>query len=123
MARPMKLTGMVEAALFLAIYHGASYRQACDFAGISYRTFRNWIIRAEKIEESLEEDSDTKLSEKDESLVEFLHHIKRAKGRRALLMLQRINESDDWRAAAWQLERAYPRNFGPSFLNDPQRPR
>jgi hypothetical protein len=100
MARPTKLTAEVEERLVDAISVGATYKDACACAGISYQTFLNWQKRAER--------------EDDERFVGFLDRIKRAQGQAALVLLAQIKEAAkrDWRAAAWSLERRYPDSYG-----------
>ena len=53
MARPTKLTAEVEGRLVNAISVGATYKDACAYAGISYQTFLNWKKRAQRAVEQL----------------------------------------------------------------------
>lgn len=112
MARPTKLTPEVEGRLVHAISVGASYKDACAYAGISYQTFLNWKKRAQRIVEQAE-DSDDELEELTDQFVEFFERIKRAQGEAAVGWLTTINKAahDDWKAAAWALERRYPESF------------
>lgn len=100
MARPAKLTPEVRESIVQAIEAGATYDLACKFAGISYQTFRNWIIAAEE--------------GKNGAIGEFYAAVNDAEGRAALKWLQTIDRHSDvdWRAAAWKLERRYPNEFG-----------
>lgn len=98
--QPSKLTLETSERLFYAIKLGAPYRIACDYAGISYATFRKWIIRADDAEKS-ESGLDTEY-------VEFLDSLKKAKGSASVKWLKVIDDSMDtgtWQAAAWKLER------------------
>ena len=99
MARPTKLTPEVEERLVQAISVGATYKDACACAGISYQTFLNWQKRAER--------------EDDERFVGFLDRIKRAQGEAAVGLLATINKTAhrDWKDAAWMLERRYPEGY------------
>ena len=45
--RPSKLTSEVKARLVQAIEAGNYYEAACGYAGITYTTFRNWMIKGE----------------------------------------------------------------------------
>lgn len=46
--RPSKLTPRVQAKLVDAISQGNYYEVACKYAGISYKSFRDWMARGEQ---------------------------------------------------------------------------
>ena len=76
-----------------AIRLGATYKLACDYAGISEETFNQW--RNNK--------------------PEFSDAIKEAEGKGAVLWLGKIEQAasdGNWQAAAWKLERRYPAMYG-----------
>ena len=79
MPRPTKLTPEVEERLVRAISVGATYKDACACAGISFQTFLNWQRRAER--------------EDDERFVGLLDRIRRAQGQAALVLLAQIKEA------------------------------
>lgn len=103
MVRPTKLNPRVASRLVDAISQGASYRVACDYAGISYQTLLNWRKRAQKKER-----------EDDERFLELFDHMEQVRGEAAVVLLGRIEEAADrhWRAAAWKLERLFPDSYG-----------
>jgi transposase len=102
MARPRKteIDADIQAKIFAAIKLGSTYELAAQYAGISYRTLRNWITRAEAEEEGF---------------IHFLQALKEAEGAGAFKLLTKINTAADdgsWQAAAWILERRYPNEYG-----------
>ena len=112
MARPTKLTPEVEERLVRAISVGATYKDACACAGISFQTFLNWKKRAQRAVEQVGE-RDGEPEETDHPFVEFFDRIKRAQGEAAVGLLAMIGKAAnrDWKAAAWMLERRYPESY------------
>lgn len=92
MGRPTKYSEAVVQRLTTAIRLGATYAAACGYAGISDDTLANWRT--------------TKSG--------FSERLARAEGEATVRWLTKINHAatDDWRAAAWMLERRYPREYG-----------
>lgn len=84
-----------------AIKLGAVYEHACNYAGISYQTFRNWILEGEKAKSGKKK--------------EFYARIKKAEGiatSKWLEMIEEAAENGNWQAAAWKLERRYFASYG-----------
>lgn len=106
--RPSKLNEERKTKLVAAIDFGASYEHACAYAGIVYRTFRNWIIRGE---EEFEAGRDTEYAR-------FFQDIKAAEGRGVITNLSEIASSKEWTAKAWLLERRHPEHYGRNRVND-----
>lgn len=76
-----------------AIELGATYKLACQYAGISEATFYAW--KADDLE--------------------FLEAINKAEGKGAVSHLARIKQAStdgNWQASAWILERRYPDEYG-----------
>ena len=97
MARKSKYTPDVVDKLTQAIRLGATYVLACDYAGISERTFRSWM----------------------ETYPPFLQSVKEAEGAAAVGWLAKIEKAasdGNWQAAAWKLERRYPEMYGKQRL-------
>lgn len=93
MARPTKYTPETVKKIVDAVRLGATYRLACDFAGITEETFSQWRKR----------------------YPEFSAQIKEAEGQGAIGWLARIEKAANdgtWQAAAWKLERRYPESYG-----------
>jgi hypothetical protein len=112
MARPTKLTTEVEERLVHAITVGATYKDACACAGISFQTFLNWKKRAQRAVEQVGE-RDGEPEETADQFVEFFDRIKRAEADAAVGWLTTINKAArrDWKAGAWMLERRYPESY------------
>jgi transposase len=96
MARPTKLTPDVQEKICEAIRHGATYQAASEAAGVAYSTFNDWHKDLRP------------------RFVKFSEAIRRANADAQLDLLAKIaNKSkEDWRAAAWILERRFKNDFG-----------
>jgi hypothetical protein len=91
--RKTKYTPETVDKLTQAIRLGATYKLACDYAGISQETFSQW--------------RNTK--------PEFSDAVQKAEGTGVLLWLTKIEQAaseGNWQAAAWKLERRYPQDYG-----------
>lgn len=105
------------------ISKGVPINVAVEGAGISEKTFYNWMNEAKEVVEWVleEADSDRKrseviraLPERQYLLLQFLQSIKRA---RLNAMEQHVGNIQaagrkNWQASAWYLERRYPEEFG-----------
>ncbi|MGH9751648.1 MAG: hypothetical protein ACREA2_02605 [Blastocatellia bacterium] len=94
--RPSKLTPAMSRRIILGVSLGLSYQRTCDLAQIPYRTVRRWILRGEQ--------------EQAGKFWRFCQAIKKAEAAGVIVCLTRIHKAaeDDWRAAAWFLERRFP---------------
>lgn len=100
LGRPTKFTQETIDKLIVAIKKGAPYEIACNYAGISYELFRQWVVRAKEGKEDI--------------FVAFLANIKEAEGHTALIWLDKIDKAmadGAWQAAAWKLERRHYKHF------------
>lgn len=97
---PSKLDPKRKKDLFAALQRGATYEIACDLAGISYKTLRNWIKRGEK--------------QKTGEFFQFLQELKKTQATAVVNLLDIIDKAavKNWQAAAWKLERRYPETYG-----------
>ena len=98
--RPTKLTPEIHDLIVKAVTLGSTYLLASQSAGITYKTFREWMLRGEADESPFSD---------------FSNAIEKAKGDRVSTWLQHIEnaaEKGTWTAAAWKLERIYPDDFG-----------
>jgi hypothetical protein len=96
-----KCTEEVIDKLEEAIRLGAVYEHACNYAGISYQTFRNWILQGEQAKSGQKK--------------EFVKRIRKAEGdatKKWLGMIEAAARDGNWPAAAWKLERRYPSDYG-----------
>lgn len=104
--RLTRCTEKVRKDLVNAFRMGATTQMACHYAMISQATFFNWQQQVERRDNSRD-----LLEEK----TQLFDDIAKAKGELQLYHLTQIEgaAATDWRAAAWKLERVFPRDFGP----------
>lgn len=91
-----KFTPEIAKEIVMALRFFATYEQAAEHVGITDRTLRNW------------------LKSKDPVFAEFQTDVRRARlGPRNALVASILKQSgNDWRAAAWILERRFREEFG-----------
>ena len=101
MAAPTKFTNETVNTLMVGIRAGLPFRLAAEAAGISETTFGDWQRG------KLPRGADRALK------ASFPLQLTRARGESALRLTALISTaaSTDWRAAAWLLERRFPRDF------------
>jgi hypothetical protein len=90
-----------------ALKLGCWHWQACKYAGVSYSTFRTWMLAGEA-------------EEADAGMQAFVRRIRQAEATGALRDLARIHEAalaGDWQAARWLLERRFPETYGKQVLD------
>lgn len=100
--RPTKFTPETVDRLIEAVRLGLPLHLAAESAGVSYQTFNEWQ------QGRFPRGADKDLKH------EFSEALTRAKGESALRLMDLIQSAapDDWRAAAWILERRFPKDFG-----------
>jgi len=98
MSRPTKLTDITEKAICDNIRLGLTYKASAEAAGVSYAVFNEWMkdIRPH--------------------YVKFQEAVSRANAEARKILTMRIQSAatDDWRAAAWMLERRFRDEYGQS---------
>jgi len=102
-----KLTKEVQDAICSAIELGTTYEDAANAARITYRTFRNWIVKGQ-------EEAEKDLKKKTKYL-QFFQAVKKAEAdavKRNLAVIEQAKMEGSWQAAAWWLERRYPMKWG-----------
>lgn len=101
MAAPTKFTAETVRAILTGIRSGLPYRLAAEAAGVSYQTFNEWQ------QGRFPRGADKELK------VAFLDQLTRAKGQSAARLTALISTAatEDWRAAAWLLERRFPQDY------------
>jgi hypothetical protein len=85
---------------------------ALDFVGISYKAYAEWLRRGqEEIDRQLE---GKKPRAKEAIFAEFVAQVQRAKASAEVRSVMIINKAaqEDWRAAAWYLERSQAETWG-----------
>lgn len=90
--RPTKRNPLTEGAIFAAIEAGATYELAAKAGGITYETFNEWRKADPQFSEAI-------------AKVEYEAALTR-------LNIIAAAARDDWKAAAWWLERRFPESYG-----------
>ena len=99
--RPTKFTAETVKAVLAGTHAGLPYRLAAESAGIHYDTFNEWK------QGRFPRGADRQLR------TEFSDQLTRAQGEsaRRLTALISTAATGDWKAAAWLLERRFPKDF------------
>lgn len=100
--RPTKLNAETRKKVCEAILVGATYEAASQYAGITYETFNEWMKagNAATAPDDFSDFSEAVTLANAQAQVTFATHIKTAA------------TAGDWRAAAWMLERRFPKAYG-----------
>lgn len=95
-----------------SIRAGSPYSDACRAAGISFQTFLHYKARA--VEAVKRRDQGAPAEKGDRAFIEFLERVEQAESQAVddRVRLVAIAGKNDWRAAAWFLERRRPADFG-----------
>lgn len=104
--RKCKLTPEVQAAIVQALGVGATHEHACQFAGIGHDTFYAWLKKG---------------SEGKTPFSEFSEAVKKAEAQAGVGWLAQIETAarqGQWQAAAWKLERRYPKVWGRQLMRE-----
>lgn len=93
--QPFKLTQEVVKKLTTGIRLGMTYSLAAQYAGVSASSFQRWLRRGRDGEDGIFQD--------------LLVEMERANADGAARLLAQVNKhaKEDWRAAAWMLERRH----------------
>lgn len=103
MGRKTVLTPDVQDKIISALSSGAFKKHAANAAGVGERTMNEWLRRG---------------AEGEEPFATFAHEVDVAIARDALRNQAVISQAavgkaaGDWKAAAWNLERKFPRLYG-----------
>jgi hypothetical protein len=101
MARPSKLTPEIQNKIGDNIAFGLTYSLASEAAGITYKTFNDWMNRGK--------------TEKSGKYHQFVQYIKKCNADGARKLLERLNDSvnaGNSQVCMWILERRFPDEFG-----------
>lgn len=113
LGRPTLLTDEVRERIVSAVAGGAYFDDAAQFAGITERTFYNWIRRGKDAQEIMEAGGE--IPDSEIPFLQFLQEVERARANavmRNLTLIQTAASNGSWQAAAWYLERTNPRKWG-----------
>lgn len=89
------------------------YRAACRLTGVSYTTFKRWTARAKLLEDKISRGAMAypSIESDDYHLLDFCAQVKKAREVGKFEALKKIQQSDQWQAWAWLLERCFPGEF------------
>lgn len=92
---------MVHNQIVSGIATGAYKEHAAAAAGVPSRTMHDWMNRGEG-------------PDADEPYLSFAMDVRRAEGKDIVQTTAAITKAEkkDWKAAAWKLERKFPKQFG-----------
>ena len=100
--RPSKFTPHTRQKLLEALRAGNYRETACQYAGISHQTLRNWILKAEQ-------------PDAPDEYIEFVEAIKKAEADAEvtdIALIRQAAQGGTWQAAAWIRERKNPERWG-----------
>jgi predicted DNA-binding protein (UPF0251 family) len=108
--KPMISREIIE-TLRLAIERGMPKHRAAPLAGISIRTYYNWMGRANEVLDLMAEEGDLVLSGEDMLYVQFLHTVQQAE---SVLMQEGIEAilAEGPSGYKWLFERLFREEFG-----------
>lgn len=102
--RKTKLTPQVQDLIVQALNVGAHYEHAAQYAGITERTFYNWMAKGEA---------------GTPPYVQFFQAVKKSESQAGvgyLALIDSAARAGNWQAAAWKLERRWPKLYGRRVL-------
>lgn len=111
MGRPTKLTEEVQGAICRALEKAVPVETACEIAGITHTTYKNWRARGRRELERVEEGHhNCRVRKEEKPYVEFLAASTRARANceRQLTKYWYDAAEEDWRASMELLQRKYP---------------
>lgn len=112
--RRHSLTPEVSARICEGIRLRMSQKHAAVRGGVSEGVYYLWMRTAEKIQRRLDDGEKVgRLTDYERKCLQFMKDVRRATsdGQAALLAMVHQGARDDWRAAAWILERRHPASF------------
>lgn len=95
---PYKLTAETTARIIELLKDGSPPEMAAAAAGVTASTFRRWLYLGARGHEPY---------------ASFAIAVEAARHSHVAKLMRRIDESTDWKAAAWTLERAHSQHFSP----------
>lgn len=113
--RPSKFTPDRIEKILEALKSGCYVETAAIYAGVSPQVIWAWCERGRKERERLDVFPDAKPNATEVPFIEFLEEIEKARATaeiRAVMQVQRAAADGTWQAAAWYLERSYPKKWG-----------
>jgi hypothetical protein len=100
--RPTKLSPQTQAALVAAVRSGCFLNSACNAVGVSYKVFRDWMVKGELAESGVYRDFRDAIA------------LAEAKLEVEIVASWREQARTDWRAAASYLALRFPQRWTPT---------
>lgn len=100
MARPTKYTQSLHERFVTRLRQYGFLEHACSYVGISEGTAYSWLERG---------------ANGDERYASFYEDVRKVRAELEGALVDRIqsdDEREDWKAAAWRLERLFPKRYG-----------
>lgn len=117
MGRPSKCVPRIRSQICKGLEAGASLAASCRAAGVSDSIVYEWLALAREFQrqQALPESERTPVPGYKKEYSDFLDEVTRAQGRRSVFLASTITmaATQDWRAAAWMLERLDPETYAP----------
>jgi hypothetical protein len=100
--RPTVLTLTLQRGICAALQVGAYIEQAVIYAGITKETYYDWLKKGETEQPG----------QPHRDFSDAVTQAQAASELSDLMVIDRATKRDEWRAAAWRLERKFPRRWG-----------
>lgn len=112
--RPTKISDEVTDIIVTAIRGGHYVEAAAAMAGVHKSTVYDWLKRGKRERARVEQNARFRVSQKEAPYVAFSDAVLKAEGEAELRLLNQLQTDSrgDWRAAAWRLERRFPKRWG-----------
>lgn len=121
--RKLKLTDDMQKDLLVHLEAGAFVEAAAEAVGLPSSTFHRYMEIGRDCDSARKmcEEEGRKwkpATENDERLLEFWESVTRARASAQITAVAAVHgaKDDDWRAAAWFLERSFPKQYGKRLL-------
>lgn len=110
--RPSLFSAQATKRVADALRLGATYKMAAQYGGISYDTMNDWMNKGKKAQTLVS--SGQEITPDLEQFYNFYQELQKAESDAVLGWLAKIEREaneGNWQAAAWKLERRYPRDY------------
>lgn len=112
--RPTVLNQDMIKRVATAVRMGANKEMAMMYGGASFDAYNKWVKLARDLRKEM---PDRELNEREVLALELLETVEKAEAEAVVGWLAKIEQAANagtWQAAAWKLERRYPRDYGRS---------
>ena len=108
--RKLLLNEAMIAKIVEATQYGNYATVICDYVGISTVSLANWLRKGEELSEK----DEAELTDEERLFVKLFFDVRKARGLSEMRAVERIRKAgeQDWKAAAWFLERTATARWG-----------